>query len=444
MTPPPTARRRIATALTLMAVVSLAAALRLGRLDEMEYKADEQWTYERATRIPSQEPWPLIGMTSSIGLPNPGLSVLLFVGLAKVRAIRSPVDLAASVAALNVAGLVLVFLFAAWFVGDEEREAWQWGGALAAVSPFAVLLQRKIWAQSALPLFSMLFLLGWWCRDRRWGALLWGFVGACLGQIHMSGFFFAAGFMLWELREARYRATRPAARWRWFMAGSLIGGIGVVVWVVKLVAALIAWLPTVVASGDLQAGGPPVPDLHIFSLWPSFWMNWFYDAAGLGLYYSLGPHYLAFLRGPIVLGHATWLALAATLASAAIAVVATASWTLGVVRDLRGRRLWSRLRACSETAFTEGAALGAFGLLLTVTCLPVDRHYLIVAYPLQWVWLSRMTLRRPRGHVLLAGLWIAQLAITLSFLGYIHTHQGAEGGDYGRGYRWQAESTSRP
>ena len=37
----------------------------------------------------------------------------------------------------------------------------------------------------------------------------------------------------------------------------------------------------------------------------------------------------------------------------------------------------------------------------------------------------------------LTTLWIAQLVITVTYLGYIHEHQGAEGGDYGRGYRWQ-------
>jgi hypothetical protein len=435
---------RVTTAITLALVVILAGALRFWRLDEMEFKVDEQWTYDRATRIPSLEPWPLVGMTSSAALPNPALSVLLFVGLAKAHAVRSPVDLAASVVALNVAALGLVFVFALWLVEERERDAWRWGGVLAAVSPFAVFLQRKIWAQSSLPFFSMLFLIGWWRRETRWGALLCGFLCACLGQIHISGFFLAAAFVLWELRASRYREAPRTTNWPWFAGGALIGGVGVALWVVAMLNAVIGWL------GARQAGAmPDVPllsaDVRILGLWPSFWLAWFQDAAGLGLDYSLGPHYWAFLQGPVVSGRHTWLALIASLASAAVAARIAVPWTLALARDLRAGRLPQRLRTCSETAFTLGAALGVFGLLLTLICvMGVNRHYLIIAYPLPWVWLSRLALRVPRGRVLMTGLCVAQLVITLSFLGYIHEHQGADGGDYGRGYRWQTPALISP
>lgn len=436
----PAASRRIAVSVVLLALVALAGALRFGRLDEMEYKGDERWMYERAVRIPSQEPWPLVGMRSSVALPNPALSVLIFVGLAKAARLSSPVDLAARVVALNVAALALVFAFAETMRTDEERAAWRWGGALVAVSPFAVLLQRKIWAQSVLPIFSILFLIGWWRRDRRWGAALWGVVGACLGQIHLSGFFIAAAFVLWEWFAGRYRADAPHTRWRWFVAGSAIGGIGIAVWVAELGVFLTRWIGAVAAAAPSGVSGVLLADVRILSFWPSFWVSWFEDATGLGLDYSLGPHYFAFLQSPIIGGHATWLALAASIASFTIATPIVAPWALALARDLRARRLAERLRACDETGFSVGAALGLFGLLLTATCVTVFRHYLIVAFPLPWIWLARLTLRRRRGRALLAGLWIAQLVISLSYLEYIHVHHGADGGDYGRAYRWQVES----
>ena len=161
-------------------------------------------------------------------------------------------------------------------------------------------------------------------------------------------------------------------------------------------------------------------------------------------WYTLGPHLVGFLRSPLVSGHPSWIALGATVASVALALPVVAPWALARVGDLRAGRVPQRVRASRETAFTEGAAIGAFGLLLTATLLTVFRHYLIVVYPLQWVWLSRLVLRRPRGRALLAGLWIAQLVISLSFLNYIHDHHGAEGGEYGRSYRWQVESTTAP
>jgi hypothetical protein len=433
------ARRRIATAAALVAVVGLAAFLRFWRLDEMEYKGDEQWTYVHAMRIPAQDPWPLVGMKSSTGLPNPGLSVIVFVGLAKAVGARSPTDLAAGVVTLNVAALALAFLFASRLATKDEREAWRWGGVLAAVSPFAVLMQRKIWAQSLLPIFSMLFLVGWWRRDSRWGALLWGVLSACLGQIHMSGFFFAAGFVLWEWLAGRQRADRPATRWQWFAAGALVGGIGIGFWIVGLVPATEVWLAGPAAG---SAAADHVPAANILGLWPSFWLDWFEDAAGVGLEYSLGPHYREFLQGPLIMGRSSWLPLIATVTSAVVAARIAVPCALGAVRDLRAGEFFTRLRTCSETAFTEAAAIGPFGLLLSIVCIGgLGRFYLIVAFPLQWVWLSRLALRQRRGRTLLAALAIVQLVISLAFLGFIHEHQGAEGADYGRGYRWQTSQS---
>ena len=80
-----------------------------------------------------------------------------------------------------------------------QREPWLWALSLSAVSPLAMLSQRKIWAQSMLPIFCALFLIGWLRRNRYSGACLWGFIGAILGQIHMSGFFFAAGFFFCDI-----------------------------------------------------------------------------------------------------------------------------------------------------------------------------------------------------------------------------------------------------
>ncbi len=41
-----------------------------------------------------------------------------------------------------------------------------------------------------------------------------------------------------------------------------------------------------------------------------------------------------------------------------------------------------------------------------------------------------------RWKKLLPALWVCQLAMTIAFLVYIHTHHGALG-DYGIGLRWQ-------
>lgn len=430
------------TLLVLTAVVGIGAWLRLTHLDEMEYKRDERWSYTHATRIPAEEPWPSVGMPSGIHVPNAALSLLVFVGLAHLAPPSTPVDLARSVALLNVAALVLLFLYARFGVATPERANWQWASAFAAVNPFAVILERKIWAQSTLPIFSALFLVGWSSRHRWWGAMLWGLLTAALGQIHMSGIFFGAAFCGWA-RYAESSRTHPlTARWRWFLTGFAVGAVGLVGWFAQIATAALSWMRAPPSSSAAMvepttAWAATLPSPHLASLWPSFWWNWASDAAGFGLQYSLGADYAEFLRSPVVAGHSTWLAMAATAVSLACTIRVGAPWAVRQIVRLRRGGVPALVHTCSDTVFTEGAAVGIFGLLLTATIHTIHRHYLLVAFPLQWVWLARVTLPLPRGRILLTTMWIAQLSLSVAFLYFIHTHHGAPRGDYGTAFRWQ-------
>ena len=163
----------------------------------------------------------------------------------------------------------------------------------------------------------------------------------------------------------------------------------------------------------------------------------------------------------------------------------------GVVILMRaGRRLWqerARWREMwigrhSPTAFTQNAALWGFGMLLTASCLPINRHYMITTFPLMFLWLARMALARipncetrhaengrqpathnqqprrymhlavsciPRsifpypafaicsGRLLLLVLCLTQFLISASFLGYVHVNQRIIRGDYGLPYAAQ-------
>ena len=48
-----------------------------------------------------------------------------------------------------------LFFFVTKCVQEKEREPWLWGGALAAVSPVAVVLSRKLWNVCLLPPFTV-------------------------------------------------------------------------------------------------------------------------------------------------------------------------------------------------------------------------------------------------------------------------------------------------
>jgi hypothetical protein len=409
-------------------IFALGAILRLVFGADMEFKSDEQWMFDRAVRTGITEPWPLLGMPSGVYVRNPGMSVWVFVLLARLFHVVTPVELGRAVQLLNTAALGVLLFFATRLVRNaREREIWLWAIALGAVNPFAILYQRKIWAQSVLPLFSACFLVAWWKRGTRSGAFFWGLIGACLGQIHMAGFFFAAGFALWGALW-----DRKGVRWRYWFLGSVLGAIPLLPWLAHF-------------ADSARHGGH-----SIFFGWNEasqlkFWVFWITDSLGLHLGNSLGVkisnsglRQLAdFLRYPLVGGHATYGVAAVHLGLLALAVL-----ILGPALR-RPRSLTGILRGDGgPTALTRTAALWGYGLLITAATIVVHRYYLIITFPLEFLWLAHLALRggfwsERRGRDLLALSFVLQLLLSASFLGYIHVNGGAPLGDYGVAYSAQ-------
>jgi hypothetical protein len=407
---------RVLTLLLLSFV--LAVGLRLVWPGDIEYKGDERYMFERSQAVGVSEPWPATGMTSGVLMDNPGLSVWMFVALARIGAVASPIGLARCVQVLSLIALALLLLFSLRVVPRADRERWRWAAAFACVSPFGVLFERKIWAQSILPLFSLLLLLGWWKRGKRWGALLWGLLGAGLGQIHLSGFFLAAGFAVWGISF-----HRRTIRWRWWSAGTAIGAIPLIPWVIH-----VAHHPGGVVFN---------PSLKGFrSL--RFWKHWASDSIGTRLDYSLGHHFKEFLRWPLIDGHATYGMRALHVLALVIGV---ALLIHGIIWLIRSRPYPFRDALTGRSSFSNTSVLPAFlgmGVLLTLAHVPIHRHYMIVTFPLEFVWLAGLGLLRPRwGRWALGVLWAAQLLISVQFLDYIHRNHGAPGGDYGVTYEAQ-------
>jgi hypothetical protein len=81
------------------------------------------------------------------------------------------------------------------------------------------------------------------------------------------------------------------------------------------------------------------------------------------------------------------------------------------------------------------AGLFGYGILISLAGLPIHRHYLVIAFPLEWLWLSwqaHQVDRRP--NLILWAMWFFELLISALFLAFIHTNQGAPSGDYGVPY----------
>src|SRR5262249_8196116 len=261
--------------------------------DDIEYKGDEAYSMYYARAVGRSEPWPAVGMPSSAGTPNFGLSVWVFVGLARLSAAETPPELARAVALCSILALALYLPVIRRLVRRREREAWAWGVALMALSPLTVLLHRKIWPPSLFPLFTLAALAGWLRRDRAAGAFVFGLAGALLGQVQMGGFFLAAAFALWA-----GCFDRASVRWRWWFLRSAAVALPMLPWLVRF------WQdPAVFAPTEEGSWEHPLTGL--------FWLRWLVQAYGFDtLNYPLGGEFWAFLRHPLIAGRPTYLVAA--------------------------------------------------------------------------------------------------------------------------------------
>jgi hypothetical protein len=163
-----------------------------------------------------------------------------------------------------------------------------------------------------------------------------------------------------------------------------------------------------------------------------YWNYWATEPFGLSLQYSLGKDFIEFLRYPLIGGQPTFL-----VGVLHIAVVAIAIFVLGryLTRCFRNQQV---IIDRSPTGFTVGAVLFGYGTLLTISCLPVYRHYLIITFPLMFVWLAQVVLQSMSANIgrrLLLSLCVIQFCISFLFLNYIHQVDRPIRGDYGMPYR---------
>jgi hypothetical protein len=399
--------------------------LRLTWIEDMEYKGDERWMFDRSQHVGVDEPWPALGMSSGPGLRHPGMSVWIFAVIARVFRAHTPLELNRAIITMNILALALLCWFALKIVRDRESEAWLWAGALVAVNPMALLLERKIWATCVLPLFIVLFLVGWWRRDRYWGAFVWGALGAILAQLHMSGFFYCAVLAGWDIAFGGARRPGHAStKWSTWVVGSTLASYP-----------LLPWLEYVRSGVDKS---PPYSWENVSSL--RFFRQWYSDAAGFGFDYNLGSQFNEFLRYPRFGTTDVYADLLPGLfvqgISFSIAGYIVFSAVCAVWRKrMRLNDIYPALKACSDTAFTASAAFFGYGILITFFSIYIWRHYMVITFPLEWTSLALLALRhvrRARSSLLL--LWMAQLWLSVSLLHFLHDNHGAVGGDYGRSY----------
>jgi hypothetical protein len=379
--------------------------LRLVWPADMEWKADEQSNFARAMAAAHDHVFPWLGTPSAPGILNPGFSIWPFALIA--RWTQDPVGMVQWVQWSNVIALWAFFWLFTRAVPTEERGPWLWGLALFAVSPFAVMFSRKLWMPDILPIFGAATLWGHFYRRSRLGAFAWGLAGALIGQIHLSGFFFAFA-LVWAtvVRDSR-RAELRATRWMYWIAGSLIGG-----------ALLLPWL-SALATG--QGGHSAYLFREIRTL--NFYPQWFLAAWGIEL---AGPRYagIEFLSEPLVWGHPTYLMLLAHLFLAGTSLWITLRWFASALRPRFDERL----------GFYVLVMFIGVGALLTLSGVRVRAYYLIVVAP--FIQLSAAGMMWPRRR-LLVSVAVTQMLVAAAFLLFVHRKGGVPSTEYGRSYRAQ-------
>ncbi|MBM3859908.1 MAG: hypothetical protein FJ395_09695 [Verrucomicrobia bacterium] len=200
----------------LAAVLALGAWLRFQRLDLLEFKGDEAYATHIVQRVLHGGGWPEVGLLSSVKVMNPPLFLYLLVPLFMIHS--SPVFVCCAIALLNLVAVAI-----AWHVGRKYYGtiAGLVAALLFAVSPWAVLYSRKIWAQDFVPLLvaGTLWALHALAFGKKPRAVFWVVLLPLLViEVHFAGLALTAaviGLLAW---------LRPKMDWRWAAAGALIAG----------------------------------------------------------------------------------------------------------------------------------------------------------------------------------------------------------------------------
>ncbi len=203
--------RRVKDIAALLLVLAAAAFVRLYRLDAVEFFHDEAMVSMMAQEMADGQTFPLQGILSSVGIPNPPSSI--YVMAVPFALTSDPVVATGFVALLNVLGVGLL-----WGIARKEFGfiAALVAGLVFAFNPWAILYSRKIWAQDYVNPFLLLALTAalWGYRDgKRWGQLLALPLMLFAMQIHFAAWALVPLFtwIAWTGRRVIHRWTLPVS-----------------------------------------------------------------------------------------------------------------------------------------------------------------------------------------------------------------------------------------
>jgi hypothetical protein len=371
-------------------ILILGSALRLLWPTDLEWKYDQIWMFNAAHEFANQiKPFDWMGMTSSAGVPNPGLSVWVFIQIAKFT--TTPVQMTMVIQWINV-----ICLWGFWLLfrnfGLSNGILWM------AVAPIPIFLSRIIWAQSLVLPFVLIFMAGYLKREKYLFAFLWGLFGLLMGQVHMAGFFLFASVTMvtvwldWKAKKFSFKNWIP-----WAM-GCLVGALP-----------LIPWLKVLV-------GGSRKSSLSFWEHFnPKLFSHAFTTLWGVNLNYLLGTDFVTVLKSPISI--------------LVIALALQGSYVL--YKDLKNPKTLLPKKDLEKRLYL--AFLVVYFLLFQLAGATTYVHYLVVVFPVVYIWgYSRISHYSPKFFWLIIA---QQLILSFMLLYFIHDHCGAD--HYGAPYRCQ-------
>lgn len=170
--------------ISVVGILFLAAVLRLGAPGVVEFKRDEATLSRLALDLAKGEHFPWLGIGSSVGFPNSPINVYIFAIPFLVS--DNPLIATLFVGFLNILAVALLWKLTRRYFGPWAALV---AGLVYAVSPWAAIYSRKIWAQDILPPFVIvtvfLALLGY-MEGKRWAQLLHLPLLAITVQIHFG------------------------------------------------------------------------------------------------------------------------------------------------------------------------------------------------------------------------------------------------------------------
>ncbi len=368
----------------LAVLLFLAAYLRLNHLEWTEFKLDEAHLSQLAYDMARHGQIPLTGIGSSVGVVNPPLAVWL---LAVPYAVSpSPIVATGFIAALN--GLAVLACYGLARKVFHSNSAALIATLLFAVSPWAIIHSRKVWAQDLLP--PLVVLWAWFgyrafVEGKRWSLLGHGLMLAAAIQLHYSGVYLIPVSAAWFVAFVR------RVQWR----AAIVTGL--------LVAA--AFAPFLIADG--LRGWPSVTRLTAMLARPAtvdgeaLHLAWI-TTTGEEIHSLAGPQEYENYRAEIIAADGLlWLEGALVVIGLLLALSDAARSAI--------RRAWSPRGAI-------GWWLAAWLIVPVAAQLghrtPVYPHYFIILYPVQFLLIGWLIARAPQWpKIVLAGALLLTAAV---------------------------------